>query len=215
MKAENNTDKKGGIYMEKIFNKLIEMGMDKEEATNLIAEEKSKYISIEDYNTTKAEIDVYKANADTLNDTIKNLEKEANLSESLKLQIEDYKNKVADKDNQIQKIKYDAKLEIALNSANARNVKALRGLLNMESITLGEDGNITGLEEQLVSLRETDGYLFNDENTRPAGLGGKKTTPRKSAIKNPFSKEHFNVTEQCRLIKENPVLAEQLRNQAL
>lgn len=198
--------------MEVILNKLIELGMAEEEAKALVEEQKANYISIDEHNTVKAEIDVYKTNSETLNETIKNLEKEAGLSESLKLQIEDYKAKVADKDSQIQKIKYDAKLEIALNGANARNVKALRGLLDMEKITLDDNGNITGLEEQLSTLRETDSYLFIED--RPAGLGGGKTTPRRTATKNPFSKEHFNISEQCRLIKENPVLAEQLRNLA-
>ena len=198
--------------MDILLQKLIELGMPEEEANTLIEEQKAKYVSVDDFNTTKAEIEVYKNNADTLNETIKSLEKEAGLSESLKLQIEDYKTKMADKDSQIQKIKYDAKLEIALNGANARNIKALRGLLDMDKITLGEDGNIAGLEEQLTTLRETDGYLFIED--KPAGLGGTKTTPRKSATKNPFSKEHFNITEQCKLIKENPVLAEQLRNLA-
>lgn len=198
--------------MDIILNKLIELGMAEEEAKTFIDEVKGNYVSIEDYNTTKAEIDVYKTNSETLNETIKNLEKEAGLSESLKLQIEDYKSKMADKDNQIQKIKYDSKLEIALNGANARNVKALRGLLDMDKIVLDDNGDISGLEEQLTSLRETDSYLFNED--KPAGLGGGKTTPRKPATKNPFSKEYFNVTEQCRLYKENPALAEQLRNLA-
>ena len=198
--------------MDMILNKLIELGMVEEDAKSLIDGVKGKYVSIEDYNTTKAEIYVYKTNADNLNETIKNLEKEAGLSESLKLQIEDYKSKMADKDSQIQKIKYDSKLEIALNGANAKNIKALRGLLDMDKIVLNDNEEITGLEEQLTSLRETDSYLFNED--KPAGLGGGKTTPRKTTTKNPFSKEHFNITEQCRLIKENPVLAEQLRNLA-
>ena len=196
--------------MEKILEKLLELGLDKEEATQLVENEKSKYVTVEEYNTAKAEIDVYKNNTDSLSETIKGLEKEVGLSESLKLQIEDYKAKIEDKDNQIQKIKYDTKLEIALNNSNARNTKALRGLLDMEKIVLDEDGNLSGFDEQLSQLKESDSYLFNTE--KPAGLGGGKTTPRKTAIKNPFSKEHFDITEQCRLIKENPTLAEQLRN---
>jgi hypothetical protein len=181
--------------MENILNKLIELGMIEDDAKSFIEEEKSKYISLEDFNTTKAEIEIYKTNTDALNETIKNLEKEAGLSESLKLQIEDYKNKMADKDSQIQKIKYDAKLEIALNGANAKNIRALRGLLDMDKIVLDDNGDISGLEEQLSSLKETDSYLFNEDN-KPAGLGGKKNTPRRTATKNPFSKEHFNITEQ-------------------
>lgn len=198
--------------MEKLLQKLIELGMPEEEAKALVEEQKANYVTIDEHNTVKAEVDVYKTNAETLNETVKNLEKEAGLSESLKLQIEDYKSKVADKDKQIEKIQYEAKLEVALNSSNARNVKALKGLLDMEKIVLGEDGNITGLDEQLEALKESDGYLFNDN--KPGGLGGTKTHPRKTAIKNPFSKEYFNVTEQCKLMKENPTLAEQMRAQA-
>lgn len=199
--------------MKAILDKLIELGMSEEDATALTNTEKEKYTSIDDYNTLKAEIEVYKTNSNTLNDTIKNLEKEAGLSETLKLQIEDYKNKVADKDKQIEKIKYDAKLEVALNNANARSTKALRAMLDLDKVVMDENGNLNGLDEQITALRESDDYLFATE--RPGGLGGGKTTPRtKTVTKNPFSREYFNITEQCRLIKENPVLAEQLRNLA-
>ena len=199
--------------MKTILDKLVELGMEQEEANALVEAEKSKYIPVEEHNTTKAEIEVYKTNADTLNETIKNLEKEVGLSETLKLQIEDYKTKMADKDNQINKIKYEAKLEVELNKANARSIKALKAMLDMEKISMDDNGAIVGLEEQLTSLRETDDYLFAEAN-KPAGLGSSKTNLRKNTTKNPFSREHFNVSEQCRLMKENPVLAQQLRDLA-
>ena len=200
--------------MKNILDKLVELGMNQEEANALIEAEKANYIALDTYNTTKAEMEVYKTNANTLNETIKNLEKEVGLSETLKLQIEDYKTKMEDKDNQIKKIRYDSKLEVELNKANARSIKALRAMLEMDKIVLNEEGNIEGLIEQIDALKESDGYLFNDEATTPKGLGGGKATPRNKITKNPFSKEHFNITKQCELIKENPVLAEQLRNLA-
>lgn len=199
--------------MKSILDKLIELGMTQEEANALIEAEKANYISIDTHNAVKAEMEVYKNNAKDLNATIKNLEKEAGLSETLKLQIEDYKTKMEDKDNQIKKIQYDAKLEVELNKANARSIKALRAMLEMDKITMDENGAIVGLEEQITALRESDDYLFVEGN-RPAGLGSNKNNLRTNPTKNPFSKEHFNISEQCRLMKENPALAEQLRKLA-
>lgn len=67
----------------------------------------------------------------------------------------------------------------ALTGAKARNHKALESLLNKETIKL-EDGSLTGLEEQLKALKESDAYLFEadvDPATPPA-------TPPKYSVGN-------------------------------
>ncbi|MDU4241005.1 MAG: phage scaffolding protein, partial [Limosilactobacillus fermentum] len=43
-----------------------------------------------------------------------------------------------------------------------RNNKAIRGLLNMDEIKLDDDGNLTGLDDQIKSLHKSDAYLFDD-----------------------------------------------------
>ena len=60
-------------------------------------------------------------------------------------------------------------LDTALNGAKCKNTKALKALLDMNSITY-QDGNLNGLDDQLKTLKESDSYLF--EATTPSNTGG-------------------------------------------
>lgn len=135
--------------------------------------------------------------------------------ESLQQTIEELQNK-----NKTQKEEYEEKiekqafeftLERALNKAEAKNPKAVKALLDTDSIKL--DGEtLLGLDDQLTALKESDAYLFGEDE--PAGLKGRKPHEGGAStqgIKNPWSKEHFNLTEQGRLLREDPELAKQLQ----
>lgn len=52
-------------------------------------------------------------------------------------------------------------IDLGLTKANVRNLKAVKSLLNMDSIVEDDKGEYTGLTEQLDALKESDGYLFN------------------------------------------------------
>lgn len=60
-------------------------------------------------------------------------------------------------------------LDTALNGAKCKNTKALKALLDMDSIKY-EEGKLNGLDNQLKVLRESDSYLF--EATTPSNTGG-------------------------------------------
>lgn len=62
---------------------------------------------------------------------------------------------------------FDFNLEKSLLSAKARNPKAVKALLDTDTIKLAEDESIIGLDEQLTKLQESDPYLFDIE-TAPA-----------------------------------------------
>lgn len=108
---------------------------------------------------------------------------------------------------------FEFTLEKALSTAGAKNAKAVKALLDTENIKL--DGEtLLGLDDQLKALQESDPYLFGEDE--PPGLKGRKPNEggtNTQGIKNPFSKEHFNLTEQAKLLKENPDLAKQLQNE--
>ena len=66
-----------------------------------------------------------------------------------------------------------------------------------------------GIDEQLTALKEQYKDLFKPDlkgQGNPNNIGG--TPP---GVKNPWSKEHFNLTEQGRILRENPELAAQLQ----
>lgn len=57
----------------------------------------------------------------------------------------------------------------ALAKHNVRDAGMFARLLDNEKITLGDDGKLTGLDEQVAVLKESSGYLFTDT---PAPRGG-------------------------------------------
>jgi DNA-binding transcriptional MerR regulator len=76
----------------------------------------------------------------------------------------------------------------------------------------GEPLTIKELVEEM-RLSEVFGRAFEPTGTSGGGASGGK--PSNSAgIKNPWKKETFNLTEQGRIYRENPKLAEQLEKEA-
>lgn len=170
----------------------------------------------DDLNTEKNDLkDRIKERDTQLND----LKEKAKDSEELSQQITDLQEK-NDQDAQAfqKKLESQAKdsaIELALRDAKAKNPKIAKNALDMETITL-KDGKLIGIDEQLKVIQESDAYLFGED--KPKGLQGREphsTDPNNTApSKNPFSKEHFNLTEQGRLLREEPELAKQLQGQA-
>lgn len=69
-------------------------------------------------------------------------------------------------EKQLHDQQFNYELERHLMSNKARNPKAVRALLDTDTIKL-EDGEVKGLSEQLESLKESDGYLFETDDTSP------------------------------------------------
>ncbi|MFP3356852.1 phage scaffolding protein [Planococcus sp. SIMBA_143] len=149
------------------------------------------------------------------------LKKTAKDSKDLSDEIDRLKQENADKDTKyqekLQQQALDAKLNEALHGAKAKNPRAVKALLDAEQIKLDGD-KLLGLDNQLSALKESDAYLFAEDET-PAGLKGRNPhVPPGSEVpssqKNPWKKDSFNLTEQGRLMREDPTLAQKLQAQA-
>ncbi|MBU3171362.1 phage scaffolding protein [Clostridium estertheticum] len=67
---------------------------------------------------------------------------------------------------------FDGKFEKALGTYKPKNSKALKALLDMEKVKLDGEAFL-GLEDQVKLLKESDPYLFSEENLGGTGsLGG-------------------------------------------
>lgn len=137
------------------------------------------------------------------------LKKSSGDNEELKSQIANLQ-----KENSEAKKQHEAELK-ELRLSNAIKVSLAGKVYDEEmaaacfdksKLILAEDGKVTGLEEQLKALQESKGFLFKAE-TKPAHYepSGGSTT-----VKNPFAKDSFNLTEQGKLLKENPAQAREL-----
>lgn len=103
----------------------------------------------------------------------------------------------------------DAKMkELRINDAiklaivdKAQDVDIVSSLFDKTKLILGDDGKITGLDEQLKELQKNKAFLFKQAGSNPKydPKGGNGTPST-----NPFAKDTFNLTEQGRLLRENP-----------
>ena len=141
------------------------------------------------------------------NTTIETLKKDNSDNEELQKQVKEYKEKVT-----------------ALETASANTVKeyALKDKLKeagvvdadyiiykqggLDKFTFDKDGKPVGIDDIVKPLKESAPHLFKADpgpDYKPAGGGTPPT-------KNPFAKDSFNLTEQGRLLKENPTQAQAL-----
>lgn len=114
------------------------------------------------------EVNEAKKNAEALvkeRDTqLEELKKASGDSDALKAQIEELqkanKEAVEAKDAEIKQMKIDTAIEKAITSANGKNAKAIKALLDLENAELTDEGTIKGLDKQLKTLAEAEDSAF-------------------------------------------------------
>ncbi len=62
-------------------------------------------------------------------------------------------------------MKLDYAADVALIAAGARNIRAVKSLLDLADITLDENGTSPKIAEQIAALKISDGYLFKEADT--------------------------------------------------
>ena len=102
-------------------------------------------------------------------------------NEELSAQLDAIKKAAKEREAQykadLDKIKLDSTVDMAVAAAKARNPKAVRALLDGTKLKLNEDGTVSGLEEQLKALKDSDGYLSRKRRLTAynLGTGGKES----------------------------------------
>ncbi len=156
--------------------------------------------------TAKSELDKQIKERDKQLDDLK---KNAGNKEALEQQIADLKaaNKKAaeDYEQKIKDTKLDAAIKIAVGSS-AQDVDIVAGLIDRSKLILSDDGKVTGLDEQVKELQTSKAFLFKTDTGKPPYQPNGGGDPQK----NPFAKETFNLTEQGKLLRENPEQARAL-----
>ncbi|MEA1855594.1 phage scaffolding protein [Cytobacillus sp. OWB-43] len=197
-----------GLEDDAIENIMKEHG----KSVNSIKEKADKVESLE------SQIEDYKTQLDERDTQLKELGEKAKGNEELTAEIDRLKGENETTKNEyeekLQRQAFDHKLENTLAGAKVKNTKALRALLDMDTIKL--DGDILkGLDDQLKTLKESDSYLFETEQkpNSPTIVAPGNPQGGTGGV-NPFSKESWNLTEQGKLYKENPDLYNALKAQA-
>lgn len=133
----------------------------------------------ETLNATKTELETFKAENASLKNTVKEANtqidgfKKLNIDEIKKTADEwkaKYENDIKAKDLEILKVQKNSALDIELAKYKPRNPNTLKRLLDVEKVELKE-GKLVGLEEQIKGLKESEPYLFGEEQVKQSGVG--------------------------------------------
>jgi hypothetical protein len=156
---------KGGIKMKK--EDLIAMGLTEEQAKQVMTSLDGNYVTKVRFNEVNEENKTLKQSVSDRDKQLEELKKSSGDNAELKQQIEDLQqqNKEQKKnyEAQMNQLKVDNAIETALTAAGAKNTTALKALLNLDNIKLGDDGKLTGFDEQLKAVQKSDAYLFNEK----------------------------------------------------
>lgn len=112
-------------------------------------------------------VDSYKEDNKQKDNELKDLQEKAKNGDDLQQTISDLRQANEDREKERQKeindLKFNHNLENKLRDVGARNVKAVRALLDSENLKFNDEENeVIGLQDQLEKLRESDSYLFTD-----------------------------------------------------
>ncbi|WP_182185553.1 phage scaffolding protein [Pectinatus frisingensis] len=144
---------------------------------------------------------------------LETLKKSSGDTEELKKQIEALQtaNKTAknEYEGKLKDLQFTNAIKLAV-ADKAQDVDLVAGLFDKSKMLLGDDGKITGLDEQVKELQKNKAFLFKTAANpayNPAGGAGNQS-------KNPFADKTFNLTEQGKLLRENPEQAKILAAEA-
>ncbi len=130
-------------------------------------EELKGYVEKAKHDEIAEEIKTLKTSVSDRDKQLETLKASAGDNEELKKQIETMKQQNADQEKahkaELAQLRLDNAIDAALTAAGAKNGKAVKALLDVSKVKLGEDGKLTGWEEQIKAVQKSDSYLFMEK----------------------------------------------------
>ncbi len=168
--------------------------------------------------TAEAGMQNIRAEADSLKEQVRErdrqletLKKTAGDNEELTKQIADLQaeNATAKQahETEMNRLKVDFAVEKALAGANAKNIRAVRALLDLEDAKLDKNGNVKGLQEQIDTLTKAEDtkFLFNvPEQKQHVFKGFQPGTPAEQRPDTGVDMSKMTYEELTAYIENNP-----------
>jgi hypothetical protein len=164
---------------------LVKLGLNEDLATKVAAasaEEFKGYVTKDRFNEVNETNKSLKTQVTDRDKQLETLKKETGDAEALKAKITELQetNKTAKEahEKQIKQLQLDHAVESVLTGAKAKNVKAVRALLDLDDVEIDDDGKVKGLDKQVKKLSEGDDtkFLFDiSEDQQPNNDGKPKT----------------------------------------
>ena len=150
-------------------SELEALGLNKEQVDavmNINGEdiENAKKTAEAETKNVQAEVDSLKGQVKERDKQLETLKANVGDNETLKEQIAELQTENATAkqthETEMTRLKVDFAVEKALTGANAKNVKAVKALLDLEDAKLDKEGNVKGLQEQIDKLLAADDSKF-------------------------------------------------------
>lgn len=184
----------------------------KDKAVKLADLSSGEYVSKAKYDTLEGEKKNVDEQLKTANGTIETLKKSNKNNEALQNEISGYKTTISNLEAEAANIKKTYAIKEQLSKEGITDPDYIiykQG--GIDKFTFNEEGKPVGVADVVKSYKEdmSMAHLFQQtqQNYNPAGGGEKKAV-------NPFMKETFNLTEQGKLLRENPAQAKEMATAA-
>ena len=171
--------------MEWLKELLKSAGVDNvDDLENKISKELPKHFKpAKEFNEINEELKNVKGENKTLKESQENIQKEYENYKKGSISQADYEAKKKEiEDNskaEIEKVKLESKIDLAISNAKAKNVKSVKANLDLEKIKLDGD-KLLGFDDQIEALKESDAYLFDIDNPVNKGVENNGGNPRKN-----------------------------------
>ena len=186
---------------------LEDLGLEKEAIDKIMAENGN------DVNAAKADYEALKQQLEAANTQIQERDGQLEQLKNATGDVEAMKQQITtlQAENKTAKEKYEAdlkdlKLSAAIKMAvgnSAHDADLVAGLFDKAKLILSEDGQVTGLEDQLKAIKKEKAFLFKEEKAPQQIKGGKPAEGRGTS---PADKKPSEMTysEMCKYLEANP-----------
>lgn len=194
---------------------LEDLGLTKEQADSVMKIngddiENAKGTAATEIKNLQTEVDGLKTQVGDRDKQLETLKASAGDNADLKKQIEDLQTEnataKASHESELNQLKIDFAVEKALTGAKAKNITAVKALLDLKDVKFDKEGNVKGLAEQIEKLTSDEGtkFLFEAQKQQQNFKGFQ---PGASAQQKPGAEvdtSKMNYDELCAYLAENP-----------
>ena len=149
---------------------LIAMGLTEEQAKKVMDSLDGNYVTKTRFNEVNEENKTLKKSVSERDKQLEDLKKSSGDNEELKKQIETLQQENANQkkahDAEMTQLRLDNAIDAALTAAGAKNIKAVRALIDTSKVKVGEDGKLTGFDDLLSAVQKSDSYLFTEKQQK-------------------------------------------------
>lgn len=203
------------MVIEMTRKQLEDLGLNKEQVDSIIKIngddiENAKSVSAAEIKNLQTEITGLNTQVKDRDKQLETLKASAGDNEALTKQIADLQaeNETTKKahESEVNQLKVDFAVEKALTGAKAKNVKAVKALLDLEDAKLDKDGNVKGLQEQIEKLTTDEGskFLFDTVQTKSTFKGFQPGASSQTKPGTEVDTSKMSYDELCAYLAENP-----------